>query len=248
MTTTDFLGKKIKLVQADTGHRAGTDAILLAALVDAKEAGDVIDAGAAAGAVGLAVAARLPKARLCLIDINADDIARAEQNIVANGFSDRMETRIADLLRPVSTLENQGLSAGMADCVVTNPPFLDLTQDRASDDNDKKRAHMMPTDGLTSWIKTCHALLKPRGRLHLIHRADRLVDVIKALGKNFGGIIIRPIHAHHNKAAIRILVTATKDSRAPLSLLSAIILHQDNGQFTPWVDALHRGEADFTSL
>ena len=248
MTKTDFFGKKITLAQTDTGHRAGTDAVLLAGLVEAKEAGCVVDAGAASGAVGLAIAARLPEARLCLVDLSAEDIALARQNIIDNGFSNRMEARTADLLRPVSFLEDQGLKAGKADCVVTNPPYLDGTQDRVTDNVDKMRAHVMPTNGLHAWIKTCHALLKSRGRLHLIHRADRFPEVIDALGKGFGGIVIRPVHAYPDKAAIRILVSATKNSRAALSLMPGVILHQTDGRFTPWAEALHRGEADFTSL
>ena len=247
MTVTDFFGGKIRLAQSATGHRAGTDAILLAALVEASDAGSIIDAGSASGAAGLCVARRFSSAKVKLIDIDAQQVELAQQNIELNGFTDRVRATQGDFLSPFAQRERHGLVGEDADCVITNPPFLDESRDRISDDQEKNRAHVMPENGLTFWLKACSALLKSKGRLHLIHRADRLSDVLNALPSNFGAIRIIPVHARENEAAIRILVTAIKNSRAPLSIAPGFILHEADGRFTAQAEAIHQGEGGLTA-
>lgn len=242
MTVTDFLGGKIRLAQSDTGHRAGTDALLLAALVEAADAGTVVDAGSASGAAGLCVARRFGTANIKLIDIDAQQLALARQNIEMNDFADRVLVLQGDLLAPFAQREAQDLTGEFADCVITNPPYLDETHHRVSEDQKKRRAHVMPEQGLVLWLKACNALLKPHGRLHLIHRADRLPDILKALPQNFGGLRIIPVYPHETDPAIRILVTAIKNSRAPMSLAPGLILHGSDGRFTRHAEALHKGE------
>ena len=248
MSITDFFGQQIRLAQSDTGHRAGTDAILLASLVEASEAGLVVDAGAASGAAGLCVARRLSSSHVRLIEIDQSQIALAKQNIEMNGFTDRVEVLYGDFLGAFEEREKQSLTKEEADCVITNPPYLDAAAHRASPDQDKSRAHMMPQEGLTFWLKSCAAMLKPKGRLHMIHRTDQLSEILSALPKNFGAIRIIPIHPHEDQPATRLLVSATKNSRAPLTLASGFILHEANGQFTKKAKALHEGQCGFNNL
>ena len=247
MTNSDFLGGTLKLAQAQKGHRAGTDAILLAALVERRDAARVIDAGAASGAAGLCVAARHTEATIRLVEIDPAERALALQNIAQNGFSDRLSVMEADILGAFAERQARGLTLEDATCVITNPPFLDPARDRATPDPDKARAHVMPEGGLALWVKSCRAMLAPQGRFHLIHRADRLADVLDALAVGFGAVAIRPVHPRAGEAASRILVSAVKGSRAPLKIEPGFILHHADGHFTPEADAIHRGLAGFNA-
>lgn len=248
MSITNFFGQQIRLAQSDTGHRAGTDAILLASLVEASEAGLVVDAGAASGAAGLCVARRLPSSHVRLIEIDQSQIALAQQNIAMNDLTDRVEALNGDLLGAYEEREKQGLTKEEADCVITNPPYLDASTHRASPDQDRSRAHMMPQEGLTLWLKSCAAMLKPKGRLHMIHRADQLSETLSALPKNFGAVRIIPIHPFEDQTATRLLVSATKNNRAPLTLAPGFILHEAKGQFTTKAKALHEGQCGFNDF
>lgn len=248
MSITDFFGQQIRLAQSDTGHRAGTDAILLAALVEASEAGLVVDAGAASGAAGLCVACRIPNAHIKLIEIDEDQTALAQQNIEMNNFKDRVNAIAADLLGSFIKREESGLTREDADCVITNPPYLDANTHQASPNLDKARAHLMPPEGLPHWLTSCGAMLKPKGRLHLIHRADQLAEILSALPKNFGDIHVLPIHSHERRPATRILVSATKNSRAPLMIARGFVLHEANGDFTKNAKAIHTGQCGFNDL
>jgi len=238
-----LLGGRLHLHQAQAGHRAGTDAILLAAAVPRAASGLLIDAGSSSGAAGLAAALDRPDLRLLLIDREADAVALAARNLVANGLADRGEARLVDLLVAKSRRE-AGIVDGAGAVVVSNPPFLDPGQGRRSPDESRARAHVFDApDGLDRWVRACTALCAPQGEIFLIHRADRLTALLAALDGRAGGIAVVPVHARADGDAIRVLLRARRGSRAPLRLRPPLVLHAANGRFTPLAEALHRGEA-----
>jgi tRNA1(Val) A37 N6-methylase TrmN6 len=242
MKETQFLGGKVQLAQSETGHRAGTDAILLAATVSESFAGLVVDAGSASGAAGLCVAARAKDANLYFIEIDPSEADLARANILANRWQSRARVVEADLLADFKAREAMGLTKADADLVITNPPYLAEGKTRPSPDSHRQRAHTMPEGGLERWLVACHAMLKPHGALSLIHRADALPEILEALEGRFGGVSILPVYPHQGAPATRILIAAIKGSRAPLTLLTGLVLHEPDGGFTPRVEAIHRGD------
>jgi tRNA1(Val) A37 N6-methylase TrmN6 len=243
MSGLNFLGGKIRLAQAQTGHRAGTDAVLLASTVAPSFDGHIVDAGAASGAVGLSVAARAPRSSVELIEIDSEALALARDNVAANGMEHRVSVRAGDLLGDFKAREAAGLTAAKADLVLTNPPFFDENQMRVAKDPAKQRAHIMPENGLERWILACHALLKPKGELIMIHRADAVPALLTAMSGRFGNLKVLPVYPRRGSPATRILIGGVKESRAPFVLLPGLILHESDGKFTPETEALHRGTA-----
>src|ERR1043166_7386254 len=81
-----FLGGQLRLRQPRTGHRAGHDAMLLAAATAARPGDRIADFGAGVGAAGLAVAKRVPGVRIALIEIDAALAALARQNAASNAI------------------------------------------------------------------------------------------------------------------------------------------------------------------
>jgi tRNA1(Val) A37 N6-methylase TrmN6 len=235
-----LLGGRVRLLQRAGGHRAGSDAVLLAAAASARAGDRIVDVGAATGAVGLMIAAREPGTSLVFIERDPDQAALCRRNLVLNGANGA----VAELdLFDRRGWTAAGLEPGQADLVVTNPPYLEAGQARISPDPQRAAAHALLEGGIESWLKACAALLKPRGRLVLIHRADRLADVLAALGKGFGRVGLRFVHPLADRPATRLLLVATKGSRAPLGIAPPLVLHEGEGRFTPLAEALHRGEA-----
>jgi tRNA1(Val) A37 N6-methylase TrmN6 len=93
---------------------------------------------------------------------------------------------------------------------------------------------------LKAWTKTAARLLRPGGTLSLIWRADGLADVLAALATGFGAIKVMPIHPKLCEPAIRVIVRATKGSRAPLALLPGFALNDESGQPTASAEAVLR--------
>lgn len=235
-----LLGGRVHLVQPAKGHRAGTDAVLLAASAQVKPSDVVVDVGAATGAVGLIVAAREKDARFVFVERDPDLAALCRRNCRDNEVQG--EIVVADVLNKGSR-QAAGLALESADLVLTNPPFLEEGQARISPDRGRAAAHALPAGGLEAWLKACTGLLKPRGRLVLIHRADRVAECLEISGKWLGGIELRFVHPVADRPAIRFLLSGIKGSRAPLTILPPVILHGPDGRFTPEAEALHRGEA-----
>lgn len=241
VTQDSLLDGRVRLLQPRRGHRVGSDAVLLAASV-AAEAGEVVyDLGAGVGAVGLMVAARAG-ASVVLVEREPFLVGLAHRNIGLNGFDERVKAVAADILAPAAARRVAGLARESADMVVTNPPFLEEASARVSPSALRAAAHHLPQRGFERWIAAAADLLKPGGRLALIHRADRLDLCLARLGRGFGEIAVRPVHPRAGEPAIRILVTAVKGSRAPPRLVPALVLHAQAGGFTAEAEAVHRGE------
>ena len=235
-----FLGGRLRLHQPPRGaHRAGTDAILLAQLLVPAAGDRLCDAGASTGAVGLGCAALVPGLKPTLIERDHDVAELARANAGLNGIEARVIE--ADLLASAAERRAAGLLPDSFDLVLTNPPFFDGGGHRASPNPGRATAHTFAGQDLDAWIRACTAVLRPGGRLGLIHRADALPACLDALKGRYGGIAIRPVHARAEAPAIRLLISATKGSRAALSLRPPLVLHDPDGSFTPEAAALHRG-------
>jgi tRNA1(Val) A37 N6-methylase TrmN6 len=236
-----FLGGRMTLRQWRKGHRAGSDAVLLAASVPANLEGLIVDAGAASGAVGLMAAMRATRARVELVEIDASECELARHNVTANGLDQRCRVISADLLSSEAEREQAGLAKNAAQCVVSNPPFLNEAAARLSPDPNRARAHALPPDGLERWCRSLAWLAAPDAMIALIHRADALKEILDACEGRFGALTVRPVQPYAQKPATRLLVNARKGSRAKLSLLPPLILHEADGRFTEESERFHAG-------
>jgi tRNA1(Val) A37 N6-methylase TrmN6 len=240
VTKDAVLGGRLRLRQPKRGHRVGHDAILLAAACPARAGEHVVDLGAGVGAAGLALAARVAGARVTLVEIDASLAALAAGNAEANGLAGRVSAVALDAAAPARAFAAAGLSAESVTHVLMNPPFNDPARQRASPDGQRRLAYAAPRTLLAAWVKTAARLLRPRGTLTLIWRADGLADVLAALDPLFGAIAVLPVHPKPAVPAIRILVRGTKASRAPLELLPALVLGDRTGRPTPEAEAVLR--------
>lgn len=241
VTEDAVLGGRLRLRQPKRGHRVGHDAILLAASCPARAGERAVDLGAGVGGAGLALATRIPGTHVTLVEIDAVLVALAAENIEANGLADRMHVVTLDVAAPARSFAAAGLRPGTIAHVLMNPPFNDPAQQRSSPDARRRLAHAAPRASLPAWVRTATRLLRPRGTLTLIWRADGVSDVLAALGSGYGGVAIRPIHPRPDAPAIRVIVHAVAASGAPLSLLPGLMLNDDRGHPTSAAEAVLRG-------
>lgn len=234
-----ILGGRVSLRQAAKGYRAGLDAALLAAACDAQPGERVLEAGCGVGAVMLAAAIRRPEARFVGLERDPAALALARENIAANALGARAEAIEGDVDRRFSTL---GLSP--FDAALANPPFFDdPAQLRAP--HPAKRGAWIADGGLAAWTAFLMASVREGGSVTLIHRADRLGDIVGLLNLKGGSLQVRPVHPFADAPASRVLVRAVKTGKAPLQLLPALILHERRGiKHTAEAEAILRGEAD----
>ena len=225
-TEAAFLGGQLRLRQPRSGHRAGHDAMLLAAATPARSGDRVVEFGAGVGAAGLAVARRVAGARLVLVEIDAALADLARGNAAANAIA--ADVVVLDVTAGAGAFAAQGLDPDSVDVVLMNPPFNDPMRHRASPDQARASAHVAAAATLERWIHASRRILKSGGILTLIWRADGLSEVLAALDRGFGSLAILPVHGDVNTPAIRVLIRAVKGGRAPLQIHAALLLKDES--------------------
>lgn len=239
MTEDRVLGGRVLLRQPRRGYRAGLDAALLAASCDAGAGDRVLEAGCGPGAALLAAASRRPGAIFCGVERDPEALALARQNIALNGLEARVSVREGDVTHPFRLLDLPPFDAALA-----NPPFFDdPTALRAPDS--AKRGAWIADGGLAAWSAFLLKAVREGGTITVIHRADRLGDLLALLAPKAGSFQIRPVHPFAEAPAKRVIVRAVKTGRAPLTLLPALVVH-DHGEpdrHTAEAEAILRGAA-----
>jgi len=240
LTDDAVLGGRLRLKQMRRGHRVGHDAILLAAATEAVDGDHAVDLGAGVGAAGLALAVRVPGVSVTLVELDPALTDIAATNVAANGLTDRVRAIALDVGAAADEFTAVRLAPGPADHVLMNPPFNDAERQNVSSDPGRAASHVASPAALAVWINAAHGLLHSAGTLTMIWRADRLAEVLAALGPEFGGIAILPIHGRAGEPAIRIVLRAAKGSRAPLTLLPGLNLNDATGKPTAEAEAVLR--------
>jgi tRNA1(Val) A37 N6-methylase TrmN6 len=221
-----FLGGQLRLRQPKSGHRAGHDAMLLAAATPARPGDRVVDFGAGVGAAGLAVARRVGGIKLVLVEIDKTLAALARGNAATNAIP--ADVVVLDVTSSADAFAAAGLTPDSADLVLMNPPFNDPARHRASPDKAREVAHVATSVTLESWVHASRRILKSGGVLTLIWRADGIAEVLAALDRGFGSLAILPIHADASRPALRVLIRAVKGGKAPTQIYAALLLNDES--------------------
>ena len=233
------LDGRVRLLQPARGYRAGMDAALLAAAVASDDGRRLFEAGCGAGAAMLQVAARRPDVSMVGLERDPAAAALARANVEANGAADRVEVIEGDVAAGFAALDQ-----ALFDHAFSNPPFFD-DESSLRGPAPARRGAWIADDGLSAWIALLTLSVRSRGRITLIHRADRLGDILGLLAPRAGSVAIRPIQPHADQPSKRVLVRAVRDGRAPLRLLPPLVLHDRSGaKHTPEAEAILRGRSD----
>jgi tRNA1(Val) A37 N6-methylase TrmN6 len=239
VTENALLNGHLRLRQASEGYRVGMDAVLLAAACQARAGARVLDAGCGVGAVMLAAAVLNPDLSFMGLERDPDAVALARENITLNGLGAR-----ADVMEGAVGAALAALGLEPFDAVLANPPFFD-DQGALRGPAPAKLAAWMNPEGLEVWTRFLITAVREGGTITLIHRADRLADILTALAPKAGAFQIRPIAPFADAPAKRVIVRAVRTGKAPLRLLPPLILHEREGEakHTPAAEALLRGAA-----
>ncbi|HEV7415632.1 MAG TPA: methyltransferase [Tianweitania sediminis] len=228
----------------DAGHRAGTDALMLAAAVPSGFGGTVADLGSGAGAAGLAVLARCPGASALFVERSAEMVAWATRTLALDAnaaFRTRVRIVEGDVTHTGGARRLIGLDDNSVDFAILNPPF-NAALDRSSPDPMRQEAHVLTPDLFAQWLRTAAAIVRPKGGLALIARPQSLPEILAALAGRFGGAQIVPVLPRPDHPATRIILRAVLGSRATLSLYPPLVVHGESGNgFSPRADAINNG-------
>ncbi len=238
ITEDGLLDGRVRLRQPVRGYRAGMDAALLAATCDARPGERVLEAGCGAGGALLAAAVRRPEALFTGLERDPAAAALARENVALNGLGDRVEIIEGDVQAGF-----RAAALPVFDAVMANPPFFDDPAELRAPAPEKAGA-WMADGGLQAWTGFLLKAVREGGTITVIHRADRLADLLAQLGSKAASFRIRPIQPFADEPAKRVIVRAVKTGKAPLVLLPALVLHdREGGKHSAEAEAILRGTA-----
>lgn len=241
LTQDAFLGDKIMVHQPKSGFRAGIDSVMLAASVPAQPGDLVFEAGVGPGVAAMCLLARTQNTTVMGLEINPDMVDLARVNAVRNDLAHRFSVDQGDVLSPPAAIKET-----LFDHVMLNPPFTKEGAGQVSPDPAKAKAHMEHGATLADWLALGAARTKGGGSLTIIHKAERLADILAGMHGPFGDIVVFPLWARQGEEARRVIVQGKKQSKAPLTMAAGLVLHGETTTFTDEAAAILRHAAPLT--
>ena len=224
-----------RFVYDDALFRPGTDTFLLSSLPRLKPGLRVCDLGCGTGLLGLLLLQRQPGLTITGIDIQPAAIRLAEEAAVKNGLTDCLTFQAADL-RNVKAL----FPTGSFDLAVCNPPYYPSASGSLSGDSARRTARSEVACTPEDVCKAASYLLRWGGSFCLVHKPERLTDLLCALREN--GLEpkrLRFVCKTAGSAPSLVLAEARRGGRPGLAIEEPLILQTPDGAPTPEVDAIY---------
>jgi tRNA1(Val) A37 N6-methylase TrmN6 len=238
ITEDRLLGGRVLLRQPADGYRVAIDPIFLAAAVPAAPGELVLDVGAGVGAAALCLAWREPNCLIRGIEIQHALVRLAGENAALNGNAARMEFMVGDILRPPPRM-----APGTFHHVMANPPYQTAQAGTRPDNSGRDMANVEGEAELADWVRYCLNMVRSKGSVTFIHRADRLDSLLAELRQRAGDIAVYPLWPGGSRPASRVIVRARKDVATPTKLSSGMVLHEPDGRYSDAAEAVLRDGA-----
>ena len=228
----------VSLHYPDGSFRLGTDSVVLADFALPVKGGKICDLGCGTGAIALMLLASDEKASAVGVELQAALADAAKENAVKNGLCERLSVVQGDLREIRSLLPANGFT-----CVVANPPYFPADSLPPKDQSlaiSRMETYCTPDDlcAAASW------LLTSGGRFCMVHRPERLADLICALRSH--QLEPKTIQFVRHKAESKrslVLIEAVRDGKVGLACPDDLILYTPDGSPTADCRRIYHKEA-----
>lgn len=231
----DLQYKGLKLIQKINGFCFGLDAVLLANFADVKRDDKVIDLGTGTGVIPVLIAGKTEAGKIIGVEIQPEMAEMAARSIRLNDLGSRVEV-VCDDLR--NSLERFGPSK--FNVVVTNPPYMNQGGGLVNPSDTKaiSRHEIMCT--LQDVIKVSSKLLVPGGQLAMVHRPERLVDIIYLMRSyRIEPKYIRFVHPSPYKKANLLLIKGTRNGNPQLKMMEPLYVYDEKGNYSEEINKIY---------
>lgn len=215
----------LRIIQHPRSFCFSLDAVLLAHFVRLRQGERVLDLGAGSGAVSLLLAAR-GAAQVAAVELEPAAASRAVRSAYLSRREGQVRVYGGDYRQPLP-----GLAPGGWDVAVANPPYRPLGAGRCSSLKGAARHELTAT--LEDVLQAARRWVRFRGRVALVHRADRLVDVVAAMR----AAAVEPkrlqlVQSRPGAAAKLLLVEGVLGGRPSLEVLPPLVVYGADGAYT----------------
>lgn len=226
--TIDDLQNGYRLIQKKDAFRFGVDAVLLADFADIKKSDSIVEMGTGTGIISILLHAKKQPKKITAIDIQEDMAEMAVRSMALNNIQETIEVRCMDLKEAPSLL-----GKSQYDSVVTNPPYVKKECGIINPSETKAIARFEIACTLEDVVQSAKSLIRPGGKFFMVHRADRLVDIIYTMRSlQMEPKRIRFVHSSIGKRPHLILIEGARGGNPELKFMDPLYIYDEKGEYT----------------
>lgn len=225
-TLDDLEYNDLKIIQNKFGYKFSTDSVLLANFGRAKKSDVYVDLCSGSAVVAILFLCKNNLSKGFAVEIQEQLAEMAERSIKLNGLEDKIKVINSDLK---NSAEIFGFET--VDVVTVNPPYNKMGE--MSETSEIAIATHEVKTNLKDILQTASKILKYGGKLFMVHRADRLADIIFELKSNrLEPKVLRVVYPKQTKAPNLVLIEAKKGAKSGLKIEKPLILNNEDGTET----------------
>lgn len=234
----DLQYKDLKIIQETDGFCFGIDSILLSDFAkNIKKNSKVADLGTGTGIIGLLLCKKTNLAEMTGIEIQEDVANMAERSIKLNNLEEKFRIINSNINEIFS---RKLLEKNVFDVVVMNPPYKEVGTGEINENEKKLISRHEIKANLSDFIKTASGLLKDKGELYIVHKPERMPDIIQKLRENkIEPKELRVVYSNKNSEASLILIKAVKGGKKFLKIDRPLYIYNESGQYSDEIKQIY---------
>lgn len=225
----DLEYKGLKIIQNKEGFCFGIDSVLLSDFAkNIKKDSVVVDIGTGTGIISILLSKKAEIKKIYGIEIQEEVADMAKRSVKLNDLQDKIQIINKNIKNIFEEIEPNKI-----DAIVTNPPYMKLNTGAKNEEIKKLISRHEVECNLEDIIKISYKLLKSKGEFYMVHRAERIVDILYNLRKyKLEPKEIRFIHSKVRKEPNLVLIKAVKDAGEHLIIDSPLVVYNNDGTYT----------------
>ena len=235
----DLEFKNLKIIQKNDGFCFGIDSVLLSDFSkEIRNNSQVLDLGTGTGILSILLSEKTKLKKIYGIEVQKDIANMAERSVKLNKLDNKIEIINDD----INNLENI-FNENSFDAIVTNPPYKNENTGKKNDNEYKYISRHETTANLEKFIKIGFKMLKDKGFLFMVHRPERLADIIYYLRTNkIEPKKIRFVYSNKDKPPKLVLIKAVKNANRFLTVEKPLIIYDETGNYTSEILKIYNKE------
>ena len=225
----DLEYKGLKIIQNEKGFCFGMDSVLLSDFAkNMKNNSTVLDLGTGTGIIPILLCGKTNLKKVVGIEIQQDVANMAKRSSQLNNLQDRFEVVNSNIIDLKNIYEKQSF-----DVIVTNPPYKKENTGLTNENEAKLISRHEITANLEDFISISKDLLKDKGEFYMVHRPERLVDILSLMRKyKIEPKILKFVSPNKNKEPNLILIKGIKNANSFLKVEKNLYVYNEDGKYT----------------
>jgi len=224
----DLQRNGLKIIQKTDGFCFGMDAVLLSGFANVKRGEKVLDMGTGTGIIPLLLSAKTEGKHFTALEIQEEIAKMASRSVAMNHLEEKIEIVNGDI-KEASRI----FGAASFDVVTTNPPYMNDAHGLKNPTEVKAISRHEVLCTLEDVVREGAKVLKSGGRMYMVHRPHRLIEIITAMKQyKMEPKRMCMVHPFKDKEANMVLIEAVKGGGSWLKMEAPIIVYKEPGVYT----------------